>query len=285
MTFSIQNIKSSINKLGGVAKASRFYVRISGRRGTGSREYERHVEFMCHSASLPGISLQTDEALYKGYGNITKHPYATVFQDVNLSFIVDSSGEVYKYFHGWISNIVNFNDQKNVDNQTDGLNISHYNFPDEYSAITEIYHLDDREKQIVKYSLFRSYPLSVGDIQVAWENSNQIARLPVVMTFQSWSSEYIPSGTSDVSFDERAETTLRTNQPGTGAGNILPPTRPDDLSGTGTRLPPRRPGDLIYVPSPSNAPPGSGGENAGGQEGPRGLVIEVFPSGVEGGSP
>lgn len=222
--LTIQSILSRLNRLGGTSNPSKFFVRIT-KTGPGDRSYEEYVEFLCHSASLPGFGLTTDDIKHKGYGNINKHPYEAMFQDVNLSFIGDSQGKVFKYFHEWFKSIVNFDDSTdpNGTNQF-GLSQSMYNFPDEYSSTVVVSHLSTDGEKIIEYTLYKAFPINISDIQVDWNSGSDFVKVPVTFTYMSWKTEQFERSEREEEVaalqtrDIRAGVptrTVRTNQPAT----------------------------------------------------------------------
>ena len=105
MAFSISQMLSAVNSVGGLSKASKFMVTIT-RSAASSRDDRappiaggaQNLTFLCDSAYLPGLGYQTDEIRMSGYGNVEKRPYATIFQDVLLTFYSDADGSVFNQF-------------------------------------------------------------------------------------------------------------------------------------------------------------------------------------------
>jgi hypothetical protein len=215
--MNINKLKSTLNALGGPAKTSKFYVRITGIGG----EYEKYVEFLCDAAVLPGIAFQTTEVRHLGYGNIDKRPYMTIFTDVNLSFLVDNKGEVYKYFHKWMRSVVNFSEYTNSNKTVSGLHISHYAFPDQYLGTVEIMHLDDEGNTIISYKLNKAYPIQIADVQVAWENIDTLARLPITFAYNSWETEQFEKGKDNEKFDSLRNNMTRIDRSASNGFNEL----------------------------------------------------------------
>jgi hypothetical protein len=227
MAFNINDMISTVNSVGGLTKASKFLVRITP---PSTIKGDRVFEFLCESATLPGLSYQTDELRMAGYGNVNKVPYAPIFQDVPLSFYCDSDGRVLKFFHTWMQSIFNWNEGTPPQGSSStGLASNSLAYPKEYFGIVEIIHYDDtgnlatksnssnlmnkerssvskqpgssknpapaKEQGIIKYTLNEAYPISIGDVQMAWGMDDTLVRIPVTFSYKYWNSQTLDQGT------------------------------------------------------------------------------------------
>jgi hypothetical protein len=201
---------SAVNSVGGLSKASKFMVTIT--RSAGSSRDDRappiaggaqNLTFLCDSAYLPGLGYQTDEIRMSGYGNVEKRPYATIFQDVPLTFYSDADGSVFKYFHAWMQSVFAFNDAANPNGTVKGLPLNSFQYPSEYYGVVEIIHMNEikttkeSDNTIVKYQLLEAYPIAIGDIQVDWNMQDQILKIPVTFAYTNWTSTTLDQGVAD----------------------------------------------------------------------------------------
>ena len=230
MAFSINEMLSAVNSVGGLSKASKFMVTIT--RSAGSSRDDRappvaggaqNLTFLCDSAYLPGLGYQTDEIRMSGYGNVEKRPYATIFQDIPLTFYSDADGSVFKYFHAWMQSVFAFNDAANPNGTVKGLPLNSFQYPNEYYGIVEIIHMNEikiekdsdrkiADRTIVKYQLLEAYPIAIGDIQVDWNMQDQILKVPVTFAYTNWTSTTLDQGVTDIISATRANTlTQRSN--------------------------------------------------------------------------
>lgn len=227
MAFSINQMLSAVNSVGGLSKASKFMVTITrptnaniGRadRGPAVVGGAQNLSFLCDSAYLPGLGYQTDEIRMSGYGNVEKRPYATIFQDIPLTFYSDADGSVFKYFHAWMQSVFAFNDAANPNGSTKGLPLNSFQYPSEYYGIVEIIHMNEikvereSDRTIVKYQLLEAYPISIGDIQVDWNMQDQILKVPVTFAYTNWNATTLDQGVVDRNSTTRANSlTQRSN--------------------------------------------------------------------------
>ena len=202
MAFSIDEMMSTINANGGLAKSSKFLVRITG---PFALSFGTDLQFFCDSAQLPGLSYQTDDIRMSGYGNVEKRPYATIVQDVPLTFFCDTDGKVFKFFHNWSQKVFNFNQSVNPNGATSsGLGVNTFAYPKDYFGIVDILVYDDKANQFLTYQLIEAYPISVGDVQVTWDQSDTLLKLPVTFAYTYWNAETLDQGQVDERSTARA---------------------------------------------------------------------------------
>lgn len=199
--FNISTFKSSIAKNGGVMRNNKFMVRIpmpigmfeNAASGATSilTNTARVLELWCESTNIPGISLSTNEIRRYGYGNVEKRPYVAINNDVNFSFLSDSNADVWTFFQQWIRMIVNYDMRYGINaNQNNGVlkgqKPFELGYKYEYCSDVEIIVFNENGKETLKVVLREAYPTFVGDIQLNWGDTNNIARIPVTMTVYDW---------------------------------------------------------------------------------------------------
>lgn len=142
------------------------------------------------SASLPGLSLMTDESSRRyGTGPTEKMAYGATFTDMTLGFLADGNGEILKMFHNWMKYIVNYDSSKNG---VTGLNQAEpyeVGYKDEYAATMEITVFTESEDRVITYKLNEVYPIFLGDIAMSWSDNDSIMRIPVTFTYRDWQSD------------------------------------------------------------------------------------------------
>lgn len=197
MAFNITDITSAINMRGGLAKPSQFFVRITPPSQLVYSDYSREAMFFCDAIQLPGLNYSTVPVRMASYDIPELRPNATNFTSVNSSFIVDADGKALGYFQKWLALINNWSvDTQGVMSGTK-LAYGEWNYPEEYEGTVEIHHFEPSGNEIIKYELYKAYPVQVGDINVSWEQNDSIMRLPVVFAYKNWNTENIPPSVMD----------------------------------------------------------------------------------------
>lgn len=223
MAFNITEIKTAINKGGGLAKPSMFFVRMTPPRSLVTSGYSREAMYFCDAAQLPGLNYSSVGIKSVGYGTTEQRPIEAGFSPINTTFIVDAKGAGIRFFQQWLALINNWSREATGVMQGTQLAFGEWNYPVTYEGTVEIHALDpggQGKKEIIVYQLSKAFPIQVGDISVAWEQNDAIMRLPVVFAYNTWNTKNVPP----VSSNERSNSSQlatssqleRTNQYGYG---------------------------------------------------------------------
>lgn len=200
---------ATLSANGGLTRASKFLVTITV--PAISMDMAADLQFYCDSAQLPGIAMQTDEIRVAGYGNLEKRPYASIFQDVPCTFMNDTDGRVLKFFHKWVQLVYNFNDSSSMDAETAaGIPTNTFAYPKDYYGTVSIAHYDEKANEVITYTLYEAYPISVGDVQVDWSQSDTLLKIPVTFTYKWWAAETLDPGVISERSATRAESLTST---------------------------------------------------------------------------
>jgi hypothetical protein len=194
MAFNVYDMLSTINSLGGLSKASQFYVNLTPPPSLNNL-VDENFWMLCEAAQLPGINFQTEDFKQWGYGNSEKRPHGVSFQDMQLTFLNDNSGAIMSLLHQWVQSVYNFDDSDNPNGQSVDLMINNFAYPEEFYGSIDIIHLnpisdyeDSEENTVVKYTLNKAYPTNIPDVNIAWDMTDQIVRLHANFSYKSWTS-------------------------------------------------------------------------------------------------
>jgi hypothetical protein len=196
MAFNVYEMLGTLDEAGGFTKASKFFVEIYPPR---SLAVSPSLFFLCESTNLPGIQITLEDVKVNGYGINEKRPNGIDFNGSNipLSFYNDSNGKVLSFFHKWIQSIYNFNLNINPAGTSRGVPMNTLSYPKEYYGVVNISHFDESGEQIIQYSLYEAFPSAIGDIPVDWGLSDQLIKIPVVMSYSYWTTETLDPGIVD----------------------------------------------------------------------------------------
>ena len=195
MTFKIQDIISAMNNKKGVTRPSHFVVQITPPSSISATGYARDALFFCDTASLPGMNYSGVEVKPLGYGTAETRPTDNKFNDVTCTFMVDSRGSVFSFFHKWVALIQNFGKDTTGVQFGSGLKYGEFAYPKEYEGVVEIFHYDVAQNEVISYKLLQAFPLQIGDIQVGWEQNDTVTRLPIVFAYNNWDAKTLPEST------------------------------------------------------------------------------------------
>ena len=151
-------------KQDGLARTNRYTVLFTGFTTGRSRD----AMLMCDQVQLPGTNYNTADM--RTFGETRKAPYERLYDDVNMSFYVDTSMTVKKFFDDWMTWI------------QDPTTRNFYYY-DDYTAdiIIEVQDLKNRSRYGIK--LFEAYPKSIGAIQMDYA-SKDIMKLSVNFAYK-----------------------------------------------------------------------------------------------------
>jgi hypothetical protein len=133
-------------KQGGLARTNRYTVLIP--RG-GDRA--RDILLLCDQVQLPGTNFNTSDM--RTYGETRKAPYERLYEDVNMSFYVDTSMTVKKFFDDWMDSI-------------QSPKTRNFNYYNDYTCDITIEVQDLKNKSRYGIKLFEAFPKSIGAIQM-----------------------------------------------------------------------------------------------------------------------
>lgn len=183
MTFNIAQFNAQIAKHG-LAKNNLFFVRITLPPTLQDLEQQipsRELSFLCKSASLPSLELDVIDIRSQGFGKAEKRPTVVRAGSLSLQFMVDSNFATMKYFHRWMQSIVNYNSYDgHFTKDAYGKYPYEFEYKENYAAKVEIlvYSGNDGDK-VYLYQLGNAYPFTIGEVNVSWENNNEVMVLPV----------------------------------------------------------------------------------------------------------
>ena len=176
--FSVEKIRAAA---GGFAKGNRYNVTIippafmSSASDTLSK-----LQYLCEAISLPTKGIASNP--HKIYGPPSEIPYGETFTEAALSFILDDTFTVKRFFDEWQTNIVN-PETGNVANYWNDfvgtIKISRLsNDATDFTSASDKYNIELRE----------AYPSAVGEIALGHTQGNEILRLSVTFKYRKWIS-------------------------------------------------------------------------------------------------
>ena len=126
----------------------------------------------------------TSETRRYGIGPIEKKPYAPIFNDISVSFLVDGQGELYKFFYTWMNRIVSSDQFVNGNGVSDnGLSPFEVEFKDDYKCQLMISTFDEAGNSVLSSQIVDAIPISISDTAFSWGDTDQVMKLQVTFTY------------------------------------------------------------------------------------------------------
>ena len=155
------------------------------------------------AVSVPGMSFASADGLAPrfGYGAVEGIPYGVSFDPVNITFMMDGYGAVYKYFYNWANLIVNFKakgqSMASVDLNNDKAVPYQVAYKDDFCAkvmtvtVFEPNHdPTDATQYVMKMNFYRAFPRNLSPFNLAWREQNEYVRFPVTFDYTDFDVEF-----------------------------------------------------------------------------------------------
>ncbi len=211
LPVSIDTMKSTINRRGGVARGNRFgvYVThpsksmnsllgfnpatllsnlISG-DGVNIGDFiqdPRDMFLLCQSCTMPGKRIMTTEATHNHHN--TKKPYSAATDEVTMTFLLTNDYYIKKYFDMWQEMIID-------------TSSSHYKafYKKDYCTDVTIQQLSASNDVVPGYTikLENAYPIQVGAIELS-SGSEGLMELSITWEYDNFRSVGLIDGFEDV---------------------------------------------------------------------------------------
>ena len=196
--FQINRFRTEIDT-GGVLRTNRFMVEfkvpdsLGGPTGQNASRSEM-LSLRCESIQWPGVSFMTlDTPPRAGYGATELIPYAPIFEDVTLNFIVDKNSKTHKFFFDWMNSIVNLNSQGMT-----RLNKGAFEVGYKHKYATDIKITMYRETGVSREenhaamvaTLYKAFPKALPSFELNWGSENEVLRLNVQFSYSDFFIEY-----------------------------------------------------------------------------------------------
>jgi len=211
LPVSIDSIKSTINRRGGVARGNRFAVYVSHPSkgmnsllqfnpanllsnlisGQGVRIGDfisdpRDMFLLCRTVTLPGKRIMTTEATHNHHN--TKKPYSAATDEVTMTFLMTNDYYIKKYFDMWQEMIIDTSHE-------------HYKafYKRDYCTDVTIQQLSASNDVVPGYTvkLENAYPIQVGAIELGNE-SEGLMELSITWEYDNFRSVGLIDGFEDV---------------------------------------------------------------------------------------
>lgn len=173
MPFNVNDFRGKLQN--GGARPNMFEVVLPSPPNIAALDTEE-LSFMCKATSLPASNVGTIEVPY--FGRTIKVPGDRTFEQWNITVINDETFDLRDAFERWQTAIASYSTA--VGSQRNSGSTS-----DPYSYVSAgIINQYGKEGNIVKsVSLVNCFPVNVGEIQLAWDNNDQIEEFEVTFEY------------------------------------------------------------------------------------------------------
>lgn len=156
----------------GLARSSRYAVFFTPPAGVDPTSLRTALLF-CDQIQLPGVNFATVQN--RTFGEFRETPYEKLYDNLSMSFYLDSGMKVKTMFDRWVDKI-----QDPV-----SRNFNYYN---EYTTNMNIEVQDLQNKTRYQMTLWECYPKNIGSIQLDYA-SKDVMKLPITMQYKYWTAD------------------------------------------------------------------------------------------------
>jgi len=205
---TVDNLKATIAKKGGLAPANRFNIfftpprlatlindpsteTLVGALGAGAEGAiagalsggsvrnlipdPRDISLLCESVSLPGRSISTLD--YQGSAQSLKIPYTYIDSDVEMVFLLTNDYYMKTMFDDWLSSIFD-------------TELYRAGYKKDYSTDIVIQQLNQKNIPVYGVKLENAYPININSIALDNTSENAVQKVSVTFAYD----RYIPEG-------------------------------------------------------------------------------------------
>ena len=192
--MSIDTLKSTISKRGGLAKANRFNLIFSSPAsgllnlsggvlsswssggGVGTLINDpRDISLLAENVTLPGRQISTIE--YIAEKQTVKIPYGIINEDVTASFLLTNDYYIKSMFDDWLKAC---------------FDVENYRakFKDDFAVDVVIQQLNEKNLPVYGVRLEKAFPTTVASITLDNNSESTVQKLSVTFSYEN----YVPEG-------------------------------------------------------------------------------------------
>jgi len=245
--FSLNKFKAKLNdpSINGLWQPNRYVVEINPRAGCSEtvRNSVKDVKFLCNSAQLPGVQIITSDHRRQNMGTFDRRPFGVQITDIPLTFFIDQRGLILNLFRTWTNDIINYKYSKGPTSKggehglVDTRHLFEVAYRESYLCDIDIYCMDQKQENIIRYHLFEAFPMQVGDVNAAWSETDSFGLLPVQFTFRTYDIQFMNPKMTDVEIKDPKIVTTDIQPIKTGLATQTGGSASTGISGRPIKLP------------------------------------------------
>ena len=144
------------------------------------------LQFRAEAIRAPGIVVSASNNQRYGIGPVQQMPTTVNFTNISASFLADARGLVWGYFYQWLNTVFGFDEVISGSSQTTNYNTFRVNYKVDYVADITIRIFDHYGRAVSSILLVDAFPISMNDVSLAWDSTNQLKRITVSFSYRSW---------------------------------------------------------------------------------------------------
>ena len=193
-SFDVNNLKTVINNKNGILLNCHFMCSITPPKGMANFiSSMSDISILCSSVTIPSIEFKNVEIAENTYGVVAKRPVDTTFAPLRANFLADAKGDVFKFFTLWMQNVSNINSEGGTRSAFTRNNTTPFEFeyPEWYESTVTVYSFNRVGDIVGQFNYLRAFPSSMDTINLNYEASTEITKLPITFQYHTMSSNFM----------------------------------------------------------------------------------------------
>jgi hypothetical protein len=154
---------------------------------------KKTLSFRSDSLNWPGVGFATmDTPPRAGYGATELIPYAPIFDEVTINFVIDEYTNVHKFFWLWTNSIIDLKSQGQSKLKEGAFTLG---YKDNYCADIEITMYNELgtgdEHKLMTATLYRAFPRSMPPFNLAWAE-DEVVRISIPFSYTDFDVKHHP---------------------------------------------------------------------------------------------
>jgi len=204
MTFNINDIKSKVNGMQGLQVPNLCQVKFNprGKQPTWAKNNES-LSLLGYAFAIPALNLVTTQVRRQGFGVSEQRAVNYAPSTISLEFFLDNNNTVLDFFNQWALRHVNYQvGAENSVTEIDGQEtlFGQVGYQEDYAMDLdiEIYSPMSESETITTYKIRDAAIINLGNIELGWQQNNEITTLTVQLSYRSFipESNPVPQGTA-----------------------------------------------------------------------------------------
>lgn len=193
--FNLNTFMGQLQEVNSMAQSSKYTLEIKPPQwAVGSGAAERII-FFCDSVNIGGGSAIPSDFKVQGYGPFDRRPTQFITPDITAQIMLDSNGNNLAFFQEWMNNIINIDVSGGENTEVNGAAFGEVYYRENYLSELTITMYDVAGNPTITYKAYEAWPTVLGDVQLGWNNTDDIARLQVNFSIRYWVSSATDSPT------------------------------------------------------------------------------------------
>lgn len=202
--MKISQFTSNINNKG-ILRSNKYLANITLHPDHYLRKNDNYFDaslfqIRCDTIKLPGMNFASaDGSPRLGYGPKEKHPYSIIFDELSLTFMVDSSSKIHRMLYDWVNCIVNFQgkgatDVRSKNGPVKSAAAYEVGYRDSYASTLEIdiykdHGNDGEHVKSMTAIAYNAFPMGFPSVGLNWDSS-EILKLNIPFSYTDYTVKY-----------------------------------------------------------------------------------------------